>query len=129
LNAHLATHRAFRSTAPHGDPVLLTIDHFEAALGGMEGVQCPGSDEEPPLWVFLGTGARPATAGEGDVVVGHAELSRTTLKLSTNSRKRADALRARVEATCGDRLRHRGREHVDPLSAKMLAGAEGFDLV
>jgi len=77
--------------------------------------------EEPAVWVFLGTGAGPGAAGEGSPVVGQAELSRSTLKLSTNSRERADALRTRVEAACGDRLRHRGREHADPLSSKMLA--------
>jgi hypothetical protein len=114
-----------------GDPVLLTIDHFEVApgtrvavetaLGGMEGTQPPESDEGPPVWVFMRTGARPGAAGDGSAVVGHAELSRSTLKLSTNSRERADALRARIEAACGDRLRHRGREHADPLSDKMLA--------
>lgn len=57
-------------------------------------------------------------------MVGHAELSRSTLKLSSNSRERADALRERVEAACGDRLRHRAREHVDPLSNKMMAARD-----
>jgi hypothetical protein len=109
-----------------GDPVLLTTDHFEVtaggraavetALNGMEGAKPTEFDDEPPIWVFLGTGAGP--------VLGHAELSRSTLKLSTNSRERADALRSRVEAACGDRLRHRRREHVDPLSAKMLAARD-----
>jgi hypothetical protein len=134
LEARSARPPELRNT--DGDPLILTTDHFdvapgaraavETALGGMEGAQPPESDEEPAVWVFLGTGAGSGAAGEGSPVVGQAELSRSTLKLSTNSLERADALRARVEAACGDRLRHRGREHAAPLSAKMLAARDAL---
>jgi hypothetical protein len=57
-----------------------------------------------------------------NTVVGRAWLAGGALRLETNSRERADALRARVEAACGDLLRHRAREHTDPMSPSVLAG-------
>jgi len=53
-----------------------------------------------------------------NTVIGHAIFTGSTLRLETNSRERADALRERVGAVCGDRIRHRAREHADPLSSR-----------
>ena len=51
--------------------------------------------------------------------MGRALVSGTTLRLETNSRNRADMLRLKVEAACGDRIRHRAREYTDPQSEKV----------
>jgi hypothetical protein len=55
--------------------------------------------------------------GWDNTIVGSASISGQTLRVETNSRERADALRQRLEAACGERIRHRAREHADPLSA------------
>lgn len=41
----------------------------------------------------------------------------------TNSKQRADSLRACVERACGPSLRHRAREHVDPTSVAQRSSA------
>jgi hypothetical protein len=117
-----------------GEPLLLTTDHFEiapgerpaveAALAALEGVEPPEPGEDPGVWAFL----RPGNAMHPswpNTVVGQARLSGSALALETNSRERADALRARVEAACGGRIRHRAREHADPLSSRAARGRAG----
>jgi hypothetical protein len=121
-----------------GDPLLLTTDHFEiepaaraevarclAEMEGVEdgrperGVECDGS-----TYVFLAEGNRVQPT-LGRTVIGRAWLEDALLRLETNSRARADTLRARVEAACGGLLRHRAREHSDPLSSRAgLADAD-----
>jgi hypothetical protein len=114
-----------------GEPFLLTTDHFEiapgerpaveAALAALEGAQPPEPGEDPAVYGFL----RPGNAVHEswpNTVVGQARLSGAALALETNSRERADALRARVEAVCGGRIRHRAREHADPLSSRAARG-------
>jgi len=108
-----------------GDPFLLTTDHFEIApgarpaveaqLAALPGVTPPDAGEDPPAYVFLRPGNRTNRSWE-NTVIGRASFSGQTLRAETNSRERADALRERLEAACGDRLRHRAREHADPLS-------------
>jgi hypothetical protein len=115
-----------------GDPLVLTTDRFEivaeapavaAGLASIEGAEVvAGSAEAPRVYTFSKAGAAEQARWER-TIVGHARLSETTLTLETNSRERADALRARVEAACGDRIRHRGREHVDPLSSAIELAA------
>ena len=110
-----------------GDPLLLTTDHYEispaarpdieARLAALPGVEHQADDEDPDF-VFLRPGSA-GHAGDGDTVVGRAVVSDTTLQLETNSVKRADALRDQVEAACGEQIRHRAREHTDPLSSKL----------
>ena len=110
-----------------GDPLLLTTDHFEVVAGArsavqerlaaLEGAEPEEAGEHRAVYIFL----RPGNAQHADwdnTVVGHARLSDTALQLETNSRVRADALRKQVENACGDRIRHRAREHTDPLSPK-----------
>jgi len=106
-----------------GDPLLLTTDHFEIApgagaavaaqLAALEGVERPDPDGDPPAYLFLRPG-NPLHRSGDNTVVGHARLGDAGLAIDTNSLPRADALRARVEAACGDRLRHRARTHADP---------------
>ena len=55
-------------------------------------------------------------------MVGRVEMSPTALRIETNSRARADALRERIEGACGSHIRHRAREHSDPFA---LAAASG----
>ena len=107
-----------------GDALLFTTDHFALdasarndvarRLAALEGVRSEG-DAGAERFVFLA--ARRAGA-LGETVLGEAQLSGAFLRLEANSRERADALRARVEAACGDALRHRAREHADPLSRR-----------
>ena len=62
-------------------------------------------------------------------MVGQARLTDATLLLETNSRKRADALRKRVEAACGEQIRYCIRVHTDPRSPKVAPDERGAPLV
>jgi hypothetical protein len=118
-----------------GDTLLLTTDHFafdrdardevERRLAGMEGVEVEEGEQadqadgdsaaEDAVFVFSVQGNRMHASWD-NTLIGRACLSAAGLRLETNSRERADALRARVEAACDGLLRHRAREHSDPLS-------------
>jgi len=114
-----------------GDLLLLTIDHFEiepaaradveSRLAGMEGVEVEGAEgdaeRDGSAYVFLSAGNR-MQASWGNTLIGRAWLEGRLLRLETNSRARSDTLRARVEAACGGLIRHRAREHSDPLSSR-----------
>jgi hypothetical protein len=110
-----------------GEPLLLTTDHFDLAPGArpavgslladLDGVEPPRPGENPPFYVFLRPGNQMHASWD-NTVIGRARLSATSLALETNSRERADALRARVEAACGERVRYRARQHTDPLSKR-----------
>jgi len=52
-----------------------------------------------------------------NTVLAHIVLQENRLQLETNSVERADRLRARLEVGCERLLRHRAREHGDPLSS------------
>ena len=107
-----------------GDLLLLTTDHFrvepagrpavEARLAAMEGVE-PPADDGDPAYVFFPPGAAQPDDGQR-TVLGVARFTDTSLRVDSNSVERADALRARIEAACGDDIRHRAREHADPTS-------------
>lgn len=119
-----------------GHPILLTTDHFAvtpgassevgARLEAIEGVTLDEPGVDPLEFVFTrrcgGSGAN-----EEETIFGQAWLTASTLKLEANSRERADTLRTRIEAVCGDRIKHRLREHLDPLSAANEPGADELD--
>jgi hypothetical protein len=127
-----ATDRAERdASAPlqltnmDGESILVTSDHFAidpaqrepviaqlAALEGAETEANAGADREIG---FAFNAARPGSPFER-TLIGSATLSERGLTLTSNSIARADALRARVETACGALIRHRAREHADPLS-------------
>ena len=117
-----------------GDPLLLTIDHFEIASGKRSDVEerlaelteidPPEAGESPQVYVFLRSGNALHKSWD-NTVVGHGRLLATSLQLETNSKTRADVLRARVEGACGDLISHRAREHADPLSEKALLSETG----
>ena len=110
-----------------GDPLLITIDHFEISSGAVQEVTVvlAGLDDaqssivdDDPVYDFVRSGPAPQVIQE-NTVMGRALVSGTTLRLETNSRNRADMLRLKVEAACGDRIRHRAREYTDPQSEKV----------
>jgi len=119
-----------------GDPLLLTIDHFEIASGKRGDVEVQLAElaevdpselgESPTVYVFLRPGNALHKSWE-NTVIGHGRLLGTSLQLETNSKSRADALRARVEGACGDSISYRAREHTDPLSEKASLSEIGRD--
>ena len=108
-----------------GDPVLLTVDHFEVARGAMTAIAAgiaemedahqEGADDDSTVYVFLRPDDPARPQGE-QTIIGRVRMDATALRIETNSRARADALRERIEAACGSRVRHRAREHTDPLA-------------
>jgi hypothetical protein len=110
-----------------GDPLLMTTDHFafdptkrdevHAGLGAIEGVEPPEKEDAEPSFTFLRLGNAMHKTWE-NTIVGHAVVTQGALKIETNSIRRADKLRRQVEAQLGALLRHRAREHSDPLAPK-----------
>ncbi len=114
-----------------GDPLLFTIDHFAidstdraevrrrlAAIEGMEAeseLRDPEPKDAEQVHVYTRPG-NPMHAGWENTVIGRAVVKRNELRVETNSVKRADALRALVETSLGSLIRHRAREHADPLA-------------
>lgn len=104
-----------------GDELVMTIDHFAfapAVRGQIAAALAAMSDVEPPeddgaTYVFLKRG-NPMHKSWENTVIGRAELAQAELRLSANSVRRADALRARVQTACSGLLRHRARTHSDP---------------
>ena len=114
-----------------GDPLLWTVDHFriapgagsevEARIAALQGaVPSEGGEESAFSLVRQGQGSG---AMSEEIVVGRAIVS-DKLRLETNSRERADALRSTVEAVLGDRIEHLAREHSDPLSEEVAEEME-----
>lgn len=114
-----------------GDPLLLTCDRFafdspmgteiEKRLGALEEAVPPEVGEKDRCFLFT----RRSTSSErgGNTVIGQVVMRKGALVVETNSVERADALRARVEAACGDLIRYRARDHADPLAALGEGGA------
>jgi len=65
----------------------------------------------PTDYVFHPDG--PARPRHEDLIVGHATVGERALTIETNSLRRADALRKRIEAALGARVRHRRRGRRD----------------
>ncbi len=114
-----------------GDSFVFTVDHFEvtpgampevdARIGALEGTEREPDGEDATVHIFL----RPddPTRPDGQqTVLGRVEMRRTALRIETNSEARADALRERIEGTCGSRIRHRAREHTDAFAAGAGSG-------
>ncbi|MEE9280651.1 MAG: SEC-C domain-containing protein [Myxococcota bacterium] len=109
-----------------GEPFILTTDHFELAadardevaarLAALDGVVPPDPDAAEPSYEFLRDPPPGTPPAPGATLLGRARLSNERLILETNSVARADALRRRIEEACAKLVRHRAREHTDPLS-------------
>jgi len=104
-----------------GDELLLTVDRFSvvsgaraevaARLTALDGVETSEQDG-----VLLLTFTRPGNEVHeswDNTIVGNAELGADEMKVETNSRERADALRQRLEEACAGLLTRRIREHTD----------------
>jgi len=113
-----------------GDPLLLTVDRFKVASGAMERVAdavaelddawLDDADENTKTYVVQ---RDDETLADGRrTVVGSVRLTPTELRIETNSEARAGALRERIEAACGDAIRHRAREREDPLAGGTASG-------
>lgn len=111
-----------------GDPILFTTDHFDvdaddraevarrlAALPRTMGPE-PADDEGSDEFIFL---------GRSEVILGQALLGGRRLQVAANSVERADRLRRQIERACKGMLRHRAREHTDPLSGRAFEEGEG----
>jgi hypothetical protein len=109
-----------------GETFLMTTDHFEfdvakravikAKLRAIEWLQADDPSEADSRLTFYKPGNAIHAHWE-NTVLGHVTLEGDRLRLETNSIERAGRLRARVETGCGGLLRHRAREHADPLSS------------
>lgn len=119
-----------------GDELLLTVDHFdfddahradiEARLAAQRGVDAPEPDDPDRSYVFL----RPGNALHRDwetTIIARAEITGRRLRVETNSVARADAARERIEAACGNLIRHRAREHSDPMAQIERREASGAE--
>lgn len=123
--AVLRASRPLNVTNTDGDPLLLTRDRFTIRndardeiirrLKGIEGMTPRDPREDPPVFTLTrpGRGIHPDSS---NTMLGLARFEEGALILETNSLDRADALRARVEAACGDAITHRLRDLVDPTS-------------
>ncbi len=129
LDTFTAVARRRRATAANlrlhntdGHAVLLTTDHFDvepaarAALLARLAELAERDDEESAVPAFRFAAPAAPESGFERVTVGVARLDERGLRIETNSRERADALRARVETACAGIVLHRAREHADPRS-------------
>jgi hypothetical protein len=109
-----------------GEALLFTTDHFafdrgvraevRERLSRVEGVEHEADDDGGDRFTIFKEGNAVHAHWE-NTVLAHVVLEESRLRLESNSVERADRLRARLEAGCGGLLRHRAREHADPLSS------------
>ena len=110
-----------------GEPLLVTVDHFIfdparradllARLASIDGIGDPEDDRRGREICFgVSRAGNQMHAGWDSTLVGSIRVADGTVKVETNSIERADELRRRVEVACSDLLRHRAREHADPLA-------------
>lgn len=91
------------------DPALR--GEIEARLAALLGVVAPEAPDDR-TYVFHRTAAR-GEPEPGDLVVGTAQVAEGHLAIETNSVRRADALRRRIERALGELVRHRRRRRRD----------------
>jgi SEC-C motif len=85
---------------------------IEARLAAVDGVVAPEDGDTERDYVFHRPGA-PERPGWEDLIVGQVQVREGSLSVETNSVRRADALRARIEAALGDLVRRRRRRRRD----------------
>ncbi len=111
-----------------GDELLLTVDHFDvdpaarsqvlARIAKIEEADETQTDGDEDVIPFVQAASAQA-GGLETVLTGRVCVRDDKLRIETNSIRRADRLRARVEKACGDRIRFRTREHTDPTSPQV----------
>ncbi len=110
-----------------GDPLLLTVDHFvfdpadlpeiQRRLAAAEEVEHPPEADGPEqVYVFSRPGNRAHRSWE-NTITGAARISGNTLRMESNSLERADSMRKLLETLLGPLIRHRAREHSDPVAS------------
>lgn len=114
-----------------GEDLLLTVDRFEfdpadreeieRRVAALPGVEPPAPGEADRSYVFIRRSDATGSAWN-NTVIGRAAVSKGKLRLESNSVQRADTLRRQVESACRGLLRHRGRNHSDPLSERVRGG-------
>jgi hypothetical protein len=108
-----------------GDPLQDTLDRFrlepgarrevEAALGAIDGfrIESLPDPDAAVATVFRAVRDKTSVAGMDSVTLGSIEIDAIEVRVRTNSERRADDLRSRIEAACGRLLVHAGRERRD----------------
>jgi len=93
-------------------------EEIQRRLAAMDAVVPPEDGDGDRDYIFHreGPAARP---GLEDIIVGRAVVDGRSLSLETNSVRRANALRSRVETALGDLIRHRRRRRRD--AQRMIA--------
>jgi len=123
--------RARRGPTPHntdGDDLLYTADSYGFAESDREAIdralgQFPIVERERPGDAIRYTFLRADNPLDADgTVIGSAFISGNRLRLESNSVRRADELRERVEASIGKLLDGHEREQLDPLSPATEGG-------
>jgi hypothetical protein len=110
-------------TNTDGDPLLLTKDRFDfdssvRALIDQKLMELTEDDDheserEQRVFTFKKLGNAMHKTWD-NTIVGRAVLERATLILETNSVRRADDLRKKIEGALQDLVRYRLRDHEDP---------------
>jgi hypothetical protein len=105
-----------------GDPILMTTDHFDfdsasraaviEALEKLDGAQEVVDKDEEAEVPFTKQGNAKIKEW-ANTLIGRVLVGKERLKIETNSMKRSDDLRRRVEAGLGALIRHRLRDHAD----------------
>ena len=103
-----------------GDPMLWTTDHYSYDMADEKELirrlaEFSEHDRRGDEHAFVIT--------NDDIVLGTVSVGNAKLKIESNSVRRADALRAQVESSCGELLTFRIRDHVDVLSEAARASA------
>ena len=119
------------------EDLLITVDRFafdpsrrseiEAALATIDGVLPPESGEADGSYAFNRPG-NPTPGSRQDILLARAWIDDGKLRVESNSVERADRIREQIETACGERIRHRSREHTDPIALmgkRDLAGDPG----
>ncbi len=115
-----------------GDPLLITVDHFvfgpadraeiQTRLAAAEEVEHPPEADDPEqVYVFSRSGNQTHQDWES-TITGSATISGDTLRMETNSVQRADSMRDLLETLLGSLIRHRTREHSDPVASFQTEG-------
>jgi hypothetical protein len=96
-----------------GDPLLLTTDHFTLATADRAAVEA-GLATITERTDDAGGASHFVLGGKDLVTIANIEVDDGAMRVLTNSQVRAEVVRTLVEGVCGDRVRHRVREHTDP---------------
>ncbi len=104
-----------------GDEMSLTTDEFifdpesraeiEARLAAMEGAEPPEGKDSCYTFYRPGNRMHPSW---NNTIVGSARVTNREMIVETNSTKRADNLRLKVEKACGTLVQHHSRKQADP---------------